>query len=84
PGANNYYESRTEMIYKVEAGKVTSVNVTTDKVAPQVAGTPIQLTATSEGSKEAEYRFFIRDEKGNLTTLQEYGNGDTAKWTPAK
>ncbi|MFE6014323.1 triple tyrosine motif-containing protein, partial [Bacillus thuringiensis] len=77
------FDSRTEVIYKV-AGKVTSVNVTPDKVAPQAAGAPIQLKVTSEGSKEPQYRFYIRDEKDNLTTLQKYGSADTATWTPTK
>ncbi|HFK1743993.1 TPA: triple tyrosine motif-containing protein [Bacillus cereus] len=77
------FDSRTEISYKV-AGKVTSVNVTPDKVAPQTAGVPIQLKVTSEGSKEPQYRFYIRDEKDNLTTLQKYGSVDTATWTPTK
>ncbi|HFK1743994.1 TPA: triple tyrosine motif-containing protein [Bacillus cereus] len=76
------FDSRTEVIYKVGAGKVTSVNVTPDKVAPQAAGVPIQLKVTSEGSNEPQYRFYIRDEKDNLTTIQKYGSADTATWTP--
>ncbi|WP_249712378.1 triple tyrosine motif-containing protein, partial [Bacillus cereus] len=59
-------------------------NVTTDKVAPQGVGTSIKLKAESKGSVEPKYRFYIRDEKGNLTTLQEYGSTDTATWTPTK
>ncbi|MED2840800.1 hypothetical protein A6279_20505 [Bacillus wiedmannii] len=60
------------------------VNLTVDHASPQITGNPITLKATSEGSTEPEYRYFIRDEKGNLTTLQEYGNGDTVTWKPAK
>ncbi|MGE6550824.1 triple tyrosine motif-containing protein [Bacillus mycoides] len=78
------YEARTEVDYKVETGKVTSVNVTTDKASPQAIGTPIKLKVTSEGTIGPEYRFFIRDEKGNTTTIREYGNGDTVTWTPTK
>ncbi|WP_249711522.1 SH3 domain-containing protein, partial [Bacillus cereus] len=57
--------------YIMKVGKVTAVNVTTDKVSPQAIGTPIKFKVTSEGSANPEYRFYIRDEKGNLTTLQE-------------
>ncbi|WP_180259272.1 triple tyrosine motif-containing protein [Bacillus wiedmannii] len=42
------------------------------------------MKAIAEGSTEPEYRYFIRDEKGNLTTLQEYGNKDTVTWKPTK
>ncbi|PEL44383.1 hypothetical protein COL68_20905 [Bacillus wiedmannii] len=49
-----------------------------------MTGTPITLKATAEGSTEPEYRYLIHDEKGNLTTLQEYGNEDTVTWKPTK
>ncbi|WP_342042998.1 triple tyrosine motif-containing protein [Bacillus sp. OTU2372] len=83
-GANSYYEARKEMVYKVSPAQVISVNLQADKASPQLAGTSIVLKATSQGSSEPEYRFMIRDASGNLTTLQEYGIGDTATWTPTK
>ncbi|WP_342042997.1 triple tyrosine motif-containing protein [Bacillus sp. OTU2372] len=83
-GANSYYEARTEMVYKVSPAKVTSVNLQTDKASPQLAGSTIIFKASSQGSPEPEYRFFIKDASGNLTTLQEYGIGDTTTWIPTK
>ncbi|MFS0904276.1 transglycosylase SLT domain-containing protein [Priestia aryabhattai] len=81
-GANSYYEARTERTYQVEAGKVTKVSMSTDKASPQTEGTSVTLTATSEGSSEPEYRFYVRDGKGTLTTLQEYGSSNKVTWTP--
>ncbi|WP_274583181.1 transglycosylase SLT domain-containing protein [Priestia megaterium] len=81
-GANSYYEARTEKTYQVEAGKVTEVSMSTDKASPQTEGTPVTLTATSEGSIEPEYRFYVRDEKGTLTMLQEYGSSNKVTWIP--
>ncbi|WP_342042996.1 triple tyrosine motif-containing protein [Bacillus sp. OTU2372] len=83
-GSNYYYEARSEMIYKVEPAKVTSVGLTVDKPSPQLAGTSISIKASSQGSPNPEYRFFVKDEKGNLITLQEYGSSDTATWTPTE
>ncbi|QSX21714.1 transglycosylase SLT domain-containing protein [Priestia megaterium] len=81
-GANSYYEARAEKTYQVEAGKVTKVTMSTDKASPQTEGTPITVTATSEGSSDPEYRFYVRDEKGTLTMLQEYGTSNKVTWTP--
>jgi hypothetical protein len=81
-GADLRFEARTEMTYVVNGGKVTNVQVNSDLSSPQVLGTPISLKASSVGSLEPEYRFFIR-ENGNLTTLQEYGNSDSITWTPS-
>jgi hypothetical protein len=81
-GADLRFEARTEMTYVVNGGKVINVQVSSDLSSPQVLGTPISLKASSVGSLEPEYRFFIR-ENGNLTTLQEYGNSDSITWTPS-
>ncbi|WP_312470582.1 Ig-like domain-containing protein [Neobacillus sp.] len=82
-GANYFYEARTEMIYEVYGDKVTSVNVSTNVTTPQVIGTPITINASSKGSLDPEYRFYIL-ENGTLTILQEYDNNDTITWTPTK
>jgi len=83
PGTNNYYESRAEMTYRIE-GKIQSLTFNTDVPSPQTVGTPITITAAYEGSNEPEYRFFIRDESGNLNTQQEYGESNLTNWTPNK
>lgn len=68
----------------MKAGKVTSVSVTTNKISPQVVGTSVDITATSAGSSNPDYRFYVKDASGNLTTLQEYGASSTVTWTPTK
>jgi hypothetical protein len=77
------YEARTEMTYVLNGGKVTSVSVSANQPAPLVYGTPITLQASSNGSLEPEYRFFVR-ENGVTTTIQEFNSNNTATWTPAK
>jgi hypothetical protein len=77
------YEARTEMTYVVNGGKVTSVSVSANQAAPLVYGAPVTLQATSNGSLEPEYRFFVR-ENGVTTTLQEFSSNNTATWTPTK
>jgi hypothetical protein len=77
------YEARTELSYVVNSGKVISVQVSTDLASPQVLGNPITLKATSIGSLDPEYRFFI-SQNGVITTLQEFSNSDTVTWIPSK
>ncbi|MCJ7992220.1 hypothetical protein MUB15_28600 [Priestia sp. OVS21] len=56
------------------------MSMSTDKASPQTEGTSVTLTATSEGSSDPEYRFYVRDGKGTLTTLQEYGSSNKVTW----
>jgi DNA/RNA endonuclease YhcR with UshA esterase domain len=68
----------------VQDEKVTKVSVTIDKPSSQHFKEPITFTGTSEGSRSPEYRFYILDEKGNITLLQDYGANNTVTWTPKK
>jgi hypothetical protein len=81
---NSSYEARTEMSFVVNGGKVTTVQVSTNQPSPQVLGTAITLTAGSTGSLEPEYRLYVRDNNGQVITLQEYSSLNTATWTPTK
>ncbi|WP_026567708.1 Ig-like domain-containing protein [Bacillus sp. UNC41MFS5] len=65
----------------VQDEKVTTVSVATDKPGTQVFKDSIQFTATSEGSRSPEYRFYILDKKGVVIVLQDYGVGNTLTWT---
>jgi cell wall-associated protease len=82
-GSKDLFEAQTEMSYKIKAGKETSVQVKANQPSSTIVGTPITLTATSEGSNKPEYRFLVKDDKGVLTTLQESCSNDTVTWTPA-
>ncbi len=81
-GTASFYEARNEINYTINVGKVTSVQVEADQASPNVVGTPITFTATSEGSNEPVYLYYVKDAKGNLTTLQEYSDDNTFTWTP--
>lgn len=83
-GLNYFYESRTEIPYKIIDNKVEKVSVNSDRTSPQIAGGSVTFTAASEGSNNTEYRFFVRDGKGNLTTLQEYSESNTLTWSPTQ
>lgn len=41
-----------------------------------------QFTATSDGSRNAVYRFLLQDANGDITLLQDYGVNSTVSWTP--
>jgi hypothetical protein len=81
-GSKDILEAQTELSYKIKAGKEASVQVKADQPSSTIVGTPITLTATSEGINKPEYRFLVKDDKGVLTTLQEFSSNDTVTWTP--
>jgi hypothetical protein len=57
-------------------------DVTADKPSPQVAGTPIKVTANAEGGNEKLYKFNLLKD-GKWTVVQEYTSQNTFNWTPA-
>ena len=77
------YDSYYVFDYKVEGGKVSKVNVITDKEGPQNVGVPITLTATSEGSENPQYKFNVYDGK-NWKVVQDYSDKGTYVWKPEK
>ena len=77
------YDSYYVFEYKVEGGKVSKVNVTTDKKGPQSVGVPITLTATSEGSEKPQYKFNVYDGK-SWKVVQDYSDKSTYVWKPEK
>jgi hypothetical protein len=80
---NSIYEARTEMIYMINTGKVKSVQLTTNLDTPQLLGTPITISASSEGSVTPDYRFILV-KNGIMTILQDYSNGNSVIWTPTE
>ncbi|PED94056.1 hypothetical protein COL64_06705 [Bacillus toyonensis] len=84
-GANSQtaYDSYYVFDYKVESGKVSKVNVITDKEGPQNVGVPITLTATSEGSEKPQYKFNVYDGK-SWKVVQDYSDKSTYVWKPEK
>ncbi|MFJ7761889.1 triple tyrosine motif-containing protein [Bacillus toyonensis] len=77
------YDSYYVFDYKVEGGKVSKVNVITDKEGPQSVGVPITLTATSEGSEKPQYKFNVYDGK-SWKVVQDYSDKSTYVWKPEK
>jgi hypothetical protein len=49
--------------------------------SPQSAGTPIGLTASSNGCAPAEYQFWVLPPGGFWTSLGPYSSSTTATWT---
>ena len=56
---------------------------TTDKVSPQVQGTSIKLTAkASGGNGTLQYKFIVKDSKGNWSMIRDYSTSNTCTWNP--
>ncbi|MDE0584977.1 hypothetical protein ON064_18335, partial [Planococcus sp. A6] len=74
------YESYKTLNYTITS-EVENVDVTVDKTSPQNPGTPVTLTATSSGSANPIYKFWIR-ENGVWKVLQDYSTDNKFVWTP--
>ncbi|MDY4078870.1 MAG: CAP domain-containing protein, partial [Clostridium sp.] len=57
---------------------------TTDKNSPQNLGTTIKLTANVSEGENLQYKFSLKDEYGNTTTLRDYSYSNTCNWTPSR
>ena len=72
---------RKEMTYKVtEKSTLTVSSFTVDKASPQATGTKVTLKATASGTG-LQYKFLIRDAKGNWYVIRNYGASNTVTWT---
>jgi predicted RNA-binding protein with TRAM domain len=78
-----YFEARVGESFDVKE-EVYSVSFSEVKVEPQPLGSPINIVANAYGSNKPVYRFYVRDNEGHLTTLQEYSIDNTLKWIPEK
>ncbi|MCM3226628.1 hypothetical protein, partial [Terribacillus saccharophilus] len=82
-GSNNkQYDARNEISYVVKANSLSKVTTLADALSPQKMGTTVTFKATAVGGEALEYRFFVRNEKGNLTLLRDYSPNNTVTWTP--
>lgn len=71
--------------WQLAGGPVTSVTLTTDREAPQPAGTRIVLTGTATGGvAPVSYRFWLQPwATGVWQVLQDWSTTNTVPWTPA-
>ena len=70
---------RKEMAYSV-TNPLTVSSFTVDKASPQPTGTKVTLKATASGTG-LQYKFLIRDDKGNYFVIKNYSTSNTATWT---
>ncbi|MCI6188633.1 MAG: leucine-rich repeat protein [Clostridium sp.] len=54
---------------------------TADKVSPQISGTKVTLTAEATGNGTLQYKFLIKDDKGNWYKLRDYTTSNKYIWT---
>ncbi|MYL49348.1 hypothetical protein GLV98_07615 [Halobacillus litoralis] len=83
--AGNYKSYNTSSGYTdsfIVSGKVGSINIRVDKTSPQKLGSSITLTATSTGSPNPMYKFWVR-ENGVWKVLKDYSTENTFIWTPS-
>lgn len=72
---------RKDMSFKI----IPSIEIksfTVDKNSPQVSGDKLTLKAEAVSSGELEYKFIVKDDKGNWYKIQDYSSSNTAIWTP--
>ena len=74
--------TRKELAYTVKAKPVapTVNSFITDKQSPQPTGTTVILKANATGSSKLQYKFLIKDSKGNWYVIQNYSTSNTAVW----
>ena len=68
-----------KVLDKIDPPKISSF--VADKVSPQVTGTKVTLTAKATGSGTLQYKFLIKDSKGNWYIIKNYSTSNTAVWT---
>ena len=54
--------------------------INTDKPSPQIAGTSIKIIANFYGTSDVQYKFIVRDSKGNWYKLRDYSSSNTYVW----
>ena len=74
--------TRKELAYTVKAKPTapTVTSFTTDKQSPQPTGTTVILKANATGTSKLQYKFLIKDSKGNWYVIQNYSTSNTAVW----
>ncbi|MBH0156809.1 SpoIID/LytB domain-containing protein [Fictibacillus sp. 5RED26] len=75
------YDTYGALSYSI-LSNVDMKSVTSDKPSPQLAGTPIKVTANADGGKEKLYKFNLLKD-GVWTVAQEYSSLNTFNWTPS-
>lgn len=90
PGA--YYKTGMAMLFDGSeiklvdtTDKLTAGAISTDKAAPQYAGTAIKITTNeaTNGSGNYAYKFVVVDENNNEKVIKDYSDSKTATWTPS-
>ena len=83
-------DSTTRVVYRSTSYTITAAEsvvvskITTDKVSPQVAGTPIKITATAVSSQGSPltYKFTVHEGLLGFKTIKDYSSLNSATWTP--
>ncbi|WDF04893.1 triple tyrosine motif-containing protein [Shouchella hunanensis] len=84
-GHSTFHEARASMkVSFTDKETVSEVSILGDLKDIQRIGTNVNFEAKSKGSRNAEYRFIVRDRTGKLTTIQEYSNKSTVIWSPSE
>ena len=75
---------RKEIRYSIIAKNLKINSFIADKISPQNAGNYITLKANADGQGILQYKFLIKDEKGNWYKLKDYGTSNTFTWYATK
>jgi len=77
------YQAYYDLTYEVTSSEVTSATLMASPASPQAAGTAITLTASSTGSSNPQYRFYVKPAGGTWSLLRNYSSTNTYTWTPS-
>lgn len=66
----------------LQVGKAETIVKSFDVIGENYVGNEITMKASSVSEAGALYRFKVRDPQGKWTTIQEYSNNNTIKYTP--
>ena len=76
------HKQTNEIKFTIEDSKELSVqSFTSNKLSPQVKGSKITLTADATGEGILQYKFLIRDDKGNWYKLRDFSELNSYEWT---
>ncbi|UFT98877.1 N-acetylmuramoyl-L-alanine amidase [Radiobacillus kanasensis] len=81
----NSYDTYKAINYVLEPNPLTISSVNVDKPSPQPYATDIQISATSNISETANYKFWLFNKKTNQwSLLQDYGPDSNVIWSPVE
>lgn len=73
------------MTYVVEKPEgIAIIGMSANIPSPQSAGTTVKLTTNATFNDTLYYKYWVYDDQGNWTAINDYSTSNTVDWTPAQ